>query len=528
MTDRHRTKSLRRGTGSAGRAPPRRGPGVDDHRARAAAPAQSAGRARSWRRSYGPGAPSPPPSPYWTDGPMSAWTRSSWSGSPSERRRYASSGTATCAPALAAGASGATTVSATAFLAARAGIRVFATGGLGGVHREWTETQDESADLRLLAQTRITVVCAGVKSILDVPATLQRLETLGVGGGSGTAPSASPASTCPSSGEPVDWTVRTPEEVAEVMRAQGRAGRAGVGADRRQSGAGGGAAGSRRCTTGCSRDALDECGERGISGPGRHAVPARLSDAAHGRGLAGGQPGGGARQRAAGGADRGGAAEPRRTGRAGPLLVVGDVVTDVVARHRGGRSRPARTRRPRIRTCRAAPGPMWPAGRRIGAARTYGCSARVGADDAAWHEARLRAAGRTSAARRRRRGADRHGRSRWSTRRAERTFLTDSGAVLRLVPARLVAARCSTVSRICICPATSSSPAEPRALAGAASGAGAERPGERGPGVGGLPRRAGRGPFPGGRRGRGRPAAERRRGPRCSPGCPIRRTRRPS
>ncbi|MEU9014768.1 pseudouridine-5'-phosphate glycosidase [Streptomyces sp. NPDC048479] len=123
------------------------------------------------------------------------------------------------APALAAGASGATTVSATAFLAARAGIRVFATGGLGGVHREWTETQDESADLRLLAQTRIAVVCAGVKSILDVPATLQRLETLGVGIlGYGT--DRFPGFYLTSSGEPVDWTVRTPEEAAEVIRAK--------------------------------------------------------------------------------------------------------------------------------------------------------------------------------------------------------------------------------------------------------------------------------------------------------------------
>ncbi|PVE04718.1 pseudouridine-5'-phosphate glycosidase [Streptomyces scopuliridis] len=123
------------------------------------------------------------------------------------------------APALAAGASGATTVSATAFLAARAGIRVFATGGLGGVHRGWTDTQDESADLRLLARTRITVVCAGVKSILDVPATLQRLETLGVGIlGYGT--DRFPGFYLTSSGEPVDWTVRTPEEVAAVMDAQ--------------------------------------------------------------------------------------------------------------------------------------------------------------------------------------------------------------------------------------------------------------------------------------------------------------------
>ncbi|WP_228977962.1 pseudouridine-5'-phosphate glycosidase [Streptomyces sp. DH12] len=123
------------------------------------------------------------------------------------------------APAVALGANGATTVSATAFLAERAGVRVFATGGLGGVHREWAETQDESADLRLLAGTRVTVVCAGVKSILDVPATLQRLETLGVGVvGYGT--DRFPGFYLSSSGEPLDWTAHTPEEVAAVMRAQ--------------------------------------------------------------------------------------------------------------------------------------------------------------------------------------------------------------------------------------------------------------------------------------------------------------------
>ncbi|WP_432093899.1 pseudouridine-5'-phosphate glycosidase [Streptomyces sp. bgisy100] len=123
------------------------------------------------------------------------------------------------APAVAAGADGATTVSGTAFLAARAGIRVFATGGLGGVHREWTATQDESADLSLLARTRITVVCAGVKSILDVPATLQRLETLGVGV-LGYRTDRFPGFYLSSSGEPVDWTVHEPEEVAAAMAAQ--------------------------------------------------------------------------------------------------------------------------------------------------------------------------------------------------------------------------------------------------------------------------------------------------------------------
>ncbi|MGW2228755.1 pseudouridine-5'-phosphate glycosidase [Streptomyces formicae] len=121
--------------------------------------------------------------------------------------------------AVATGASGATTVSATALLAARAGLQVFATGGLGGVHREWTVTQDESADLGLLARTRITVVCAGVKSILDVPATLERLETLGVTV-AGYRTDRFPGFYLADSGHPVDWTLRAPGEIAEVMRAQ--------------------------------------------------------------------------------------------------------------------------------------------------------------------------------------------------------------------------------------------------------------------------------------------------------------------
>jgi pseudouridylate synthase len=121
--------------------------------------------------------------------------------------------------ALATGASGGTTVSATAFLAARAGLRVFATGGLGGVHREWLSSRDESADLNVLSRTRITVVCAGVKSILDVPATLQRLETLNVTV-VGYRTAAFPGFYLHSSGQPVDWTVRAPRQVAEVMRAQ--------------------------------------------------------------------------------------------------------------------------------------------------------------------------------------------------------------------------------------------------------------------------------------------------------------------
>src|SRR5690606_3349145 len=123
------------------------------------------------------------------------------------------------APAAALGLSGATTVSGTSFLAARAGIRVFATGGLGGVHRGWTTVQDESADLDMLSRTRITVVCAGVKSILDVPATLQRLETRQVTV-VGYRTDHFPGFYLHSSGEPIEWRIETPEDAARIMRAQ--------------------------------------------------------------------------------------------------------------------------------------------------------------------------------------------------------------------------------------------------------------------------------------------------------------------
>ena len=123
-------------------------------------------------------------------------------------------------PILAArGASGATTVAATAHLAALAGIRVFATGGLGGVHRGANETFDESADIDTLAVTPVTVVSAGVKSVLDISATLERLETLSVPViGFGTK--VFPSFWLRESDFTLDWSVDTAEEVAAVMRAQ--------------------------------------------------------------------------------------------------------------------------------------------------------------------------------------------------------------------------------------------------------------------------------------------------------------------
>jgi pseudouridine-5'-phosphate glycosidase len=114
------------------------------------------------------------------------------------------------------GATGATTVAATAHLAARAGIGLFATGGLGGVHREASDTWDESADLVALSRTRICVVCAGVKSILDIPATLERLETLGIGV-AGFRTEQFPAFYLTDSGHTLPWRLDSPQEIAAVL-----------------------------------------------------------------------------------------------------------------------------------------------------------------------------------------------------------------------------------------------------------------------------------------------------------------------
>jgi pseudouridylate synthase len=121
------------------------------------------------------------------------------------------------APAAASKADGATTVAATAHLAARAGIAVFATGGLGGVHRD--APFDESADLTALSRTPIVVVSAGVKSILDVGATLERLETLGVAV-VGYRTTRFPGFYLRDAGFDLDWSVDTPEQVAAIMAAR--------------------------------------------------------------------------------------------------------------------------------------------------------------------------------------------------------------------------------------------------------------------------------------------------------------------
>jgi len=114
---------------------------------------------------------------------------------------------------------GATTVAATSHLAALAGISVFATGGLGGVHRGARETWDESADLTTLSTTPVTVVCAGVKSILDVAATLERLETLNIPV-LGYRTDRFPGFYLADSGHGLDWRVESAEEIADVLRAR--------------------------------------------------------------------------------------------------------------------------------------------------------------------------------------------------------------------------------------------------------------------------------------------------------------------
>ena len=120
--------------------------------------------------------------------------------------------------AMAQSTTGGTTVAATALLASQAGIRVFATGGIGGVHRDAGTTFDESADLGILGRCRITVVSAGVKSILDIAATLERLETLSVPVlVFGT--DRFPAFWLSDSGYTVDHPVATAREIADVMLA---------------------------------------------------------------------------------------------------------------------------------------------------------------------------------------------------------------------------------------------------------------------------------------------------------------------
>lgn len=120
---------------------------------------------------------------------------------------------------IATGRNGATTVATTMICSAMAGVRVFATGGIGGVHRHGEVTMDVSADLQELAHTPVAVVCAGAKQILDIGRTLEYLETMGVPViGNGTADF--PAFYCRRSGFPVDYAARDEEEIASIIHAK--------------------------------------------------------------------------------------------------------------------------------------------------------------------------------------------------------------------------------------------------------------------------------------------------------------------
>ncbi len=123
------------------------------------------------------------------------------------------------AVAMAQGITGATTVAATALLAHLGGVRVFSTGGLGGVHRGAQETFDESADLTMVSKLPITVVSAGAKSILDIHGTLERLESLGVTV-VGYHTKHYPGFYLSDSGFEIDWAVESPEEIAQIMANQ--------------------------------------------------------------------------------------------------------------------------------------------------------------------------------------------------------------------------------------------------------------------------------------------------------------------
>jgi len=132
------------------------------------------------------------------------------------------------AMAVAKGSHGATTVAGTAHLAALAEVEVFATGGLGGVHRGARESWDVSADLLALARAPVAVVCSGVKSILDVPATLEALETFGVPV-AGFRTRSFPGFYLTDSGSPVDWALEDEGEAARTILALREFGAAGSG-----------------------------------------------------------------------------------------------------------------------------------------------------------------------------------------------------------------------------------------------------------------------------------------------------------
>ena len=186
--------------------------------------------------------------------------------------------------AVATGQLGATTVAATMICAHLAGIEVFVTGGIGGVHRGAETSFDISADLQELARTPVAVVCAGAKAILDLPLTLEYLETHGVPVISVGQPQLRRLST-PDSGLPADFRLDTAEAQARFIPHA-----VGAGPERRRGGQqprADEAAMPRADMDHTSAQALQEAGQRGIHGKGRHALPAGTHQRAErGRSLA--------------------------------------------------------------------------------------------------------------------------------------------------------------------------------------------------------------------------------------------------
>ena len=206
--------------------------------------------------------------------------------------------------ALARGGSGATTVAATMIAAHLAGIRIFATGGIGGVHRGAELSFDVSADLAELARTPVAVVCAGAKAILDLPRTLEILETLGVPViGYGT--DELPAFYTRASGLALTQRADSPDEVAATLAMQARLG------------LGGGAVIAVPIPAADALDAdevagwidaaLAEAKARRVTGKAITPLPPPAPRRRDGRRVAQGQRRAGAEQRAGGGRDRGGA-----------------------------------------------------------------------------------------------------------------------------------------------------------------------------------------------------------------------------
>ena len=217
------------------------------------------------------------------------------------------------AAAVAQRAVGATTVGGTLAVARTVGLRFMGTGGIGGVHRGWTQRPDVSSDLGELARTRVVVVASGAKSILDVPATAEALETLGIPT-LGFRTDTLPLFYAADGGPPVSARVESPSEVAEIASAHWELGGAGllVGNPPAQ---------SLDDVEGLIEQALEEAGREGVGGQGTDAVRALVAAPRERRANARGEPRARRGQRGLGSRDRSGGDEEMKWVLALPLVV---------------------------------------------------------------------------------------------------------------------------------------------------------------------------------------------------------------